>query len=1193
MRQRTLTESAGLVAVAYAPHLLSAPGRVSADSRLDLLVDPGAALARATDLWDPQVGAGTVPHQGLGYLVPTAPWFWLLDRLGCPDWLAQRLWWGTLTLVALLGARWLLARTGTGRTGAVVGALVYGLSPYQLAFTARMSVLLLPWAVLPWLVGLTMRATREGGWRAPAIAALVLVGAGGVNASSLLLVGLAPLIWVLLELVRRRGAPAVLAAAGRLLVLAAGVCTWWAVGLWLQGRYGLPVLQLTENARTVAEWSSPPEVLRGLGNWFFYGRDEVGWSLDQAQAYAEDRVVIAAGLLLTGIAVGGGLLVRWGHRAYYGLLVVAGTVVAVGAWPVGDGSLWARAWLRLSDTTSIGLALRNTPRAVPVVLLGLAGLLGGAIGALPRTRWRPVVLGAVGLLLAGTLLPVARHGTLTEGMLRDESLPAHWVDAAVALEAQGPETRILEIPGSAFAAYRWGTTITPLTPALVDRPFLAREVLPEGTPATANLLDAFDRRLQLRIAEPAALPAVARLLGVGTVVVRGDLEQSGRFDTPPIETVWDLLDPLPDGLDAGESFGDDEGSAPGQPAVGLYDVADPQPIVRTASADGGVVLAGDGDGIVDAAAAGLLDGRQVVRYSAALDDAALAAALDAGADLVVTDSNRRRIQTWFYALGDTKGPTEQAGEVAEEPSGYDFRLDLFPDRGDEARTVAVHRGGTVHGTGGRGAGAPEDRAARAVDGDPTTSWRVSGPGVVGQRLTVRYDAPVAAEAVEIAVTEAAPGARAITALRVALDGAAPVEVPVEPGHPEVAVPVPGGSVQELVVEIAAVSEGAPAPVGLREVTAGAGRILEVVRLPEDLLGRVGPSVDPALDLVMSRLRTGVPGRLDEEARLVRAVTLPAARSFGVTVLARPRSGPLDAAGEGCRTDLLEVGGQPVALRAVGERDGAVLLEACAPVSADAGELLVEARSGRDSGLDVDRVVLSSAPGGGPANLAARGGGGAGPALEVTSRGDQHVSATVEAGGAPFWFVLGESRSEGWVIAVDGGTAGPGQLVDGFANGWMITPDGDGPVRITARWTPQRWVSWGLAVSAVTVVLALVMVARTRGRQAADLADTPRLAWGEPAALDRRAAALLPVAVVAVVGAVVAPLDLLVLAVPASLLAALGWWGRLASAVVAGAALLGAEALDRPTLAWLAVLVLLAAVARDVVVARGARRALSG
>ena len=50
------------------------------------------------------------------------------------------------------------------------------------------------------------------------------------------------------------------------------------------------------------------------------------------------------------------------------------------------------------------------------------------------------------------------------------------------------------------------------------------------------------------------------------------------------------------------------------------------------------------EGIVDAAAAGLLDGRSLVLESGSLTDAQLRQQLRKRADLVLTDSNRRRNQ---------------------------------------------------------------------------------------------------------------------------------------------------------------------------------------------------------------------------------------------------------------------------------------------------------------------------------------------------------------------------------------------------------------------------------------------------------------------------------------------------------------------------------------------------------------------
>ena len=117
----------------------------------------------------------------IGYLWPAGPFYWFTEQL-LPTWVAQRLWLGTISLAAALGARWLFRTLGVSRAGAIAGALVYMLTPYQLAFSARISVLLLSWAGLPWLVGLAMRAARRGGWRYPALFALVILTIGSVNA---------------------------------------------------------------------------------------------------------------------------------------------------------------------------------------------------------------------------------------------------------------------------------------------------------------------------------------------------------------------------------------------------------------------------------------------------------------------------------------------------------------------------------------------------------------------------------------------------------------------------------------------------------------------------------------------------------------------------------------------------------------------------------------------------------------------------------------------------------------------------------------------------------------------------------------------------------------------------------------------------------------------------------------------------
>ena len=70
-------------------------------------------------------------------------------------------------------------------------------------------------------------------------------------------------------------------------------------------------------------------------------------------------------------------------------------------------------------------------------------------------------------------------------------------------------------------------------------------------------------------------------------------------------------------------------------------------------------MAGDGAGLVDAAGCGLIDGTELIRYSASLDPDEIEDALDDGAALLVTDSNRKRGERWT-TIRHTRGFTETA-----------------------------------------------------------------------------------------------------------------------------------------------------------------------------------------------------------------------------------------------------------------------------------------------------------------------------------------------------------------------------------------------------------------------------------------------------------------------------------------------------------------------------------------------------
>ncbi len=54
-------------ALSYIPLVLTHRGKVAADTKQYLFLDPGQLLSRAASMWDPNVGMGTVTHQNIGH----------------------------------------------------------------------------------------------------------------------------------------------------------------------------------------------------------------------------------------------------------------------------------------------------------------------------------------------------------------------------------------------------------------------------------------------------------------------------------------------------------------------------------------------------------------------------------------------------------------------------------------------------------------------------------------------------------------------------------------------------------------------------------------------------------------------------------------------------------------------------------------------------------------------------------------------------------------------------------------------------------------------------------------------------------------------------------------------------------------------------------------------------------------------
>ncbi len=980
---------AGILALlAYVPALASSPGRMPADTKLYLYLDPDRLISDAPWTFDGRQFAGWVPHQVIAYLWPQGPWFSLGAAAGVPDWITHRLWIGTLLFAAGAGVLWCGRRLGLGLGAAFAAACVYQFAPYVLPYVSRTSAMLLPWAGLGWIVGLTALAATRSKWRHAALCALVVASVGAVNATALLMVAPAPVLWLLVAALERRvGWIRAMTTAARIGVLSLVVSLWWIAAVVIQGRRGAEVLAYSESLESVSFTSTSTEVWRGLGYWLTYIRDPFAPTTTAATDHMLSGRLIAGGFVLLVIALLGVVLTRWRERRFAIALIVTGVVLGVGVHPLGDPSPLMDV-LAGDGETGLALALRSSTRAVPMLMLGLALSAGALVDALGSFRLvrritvRPFAMAGIALLALVNLPSITDHRLVDPALDRDQDVPAAWVEAAEALDEAPTGFRVLQLPGLEFGAFRWGYTVDPPLPGLTARPLVTRDLLPLGSPGAMDLLFAFEDRQQSGTADGDSVAPISRLLGVDTIWASGDVAYE-RFRSPRPEILSDFLASAA-GLGVAAAFGDpvpnvaewplvDEVSVSdprvGEPVppVELIPVDDPVGVIRVKDRE--VLVSGSGDGLVDAAAAGLIDGTELIRYTASLAPGEVPDAVAAAVEVVITDANRQRAHHWrssqdvvgFTEDGDPTTPDVLRRDVADQ------RLPVFETEQLANQTVAVQEGpvrATASAYGEPFAYRPEDRAVHAIDGDPTTAWVVGDHfDPVGERLLLETDEPV--DQMTLRQPLGAAEVRHIASVGIEADGRAVADVTLDersfsPAGQTIELPEPATSIA-VVIDSVVTPDATTRPfaaVGFAEVDVGLGPTVEVVRVPTDVVEALADAPQTAVSYVFSRLRTRPTDRwrADPEPTMVREFDVPDRRPVLPEVTVR-----LDQrASDQLLADLLGIAGPVASTRltgvasaagwAVADRDPATAW--ITPFSAAVGARLTVPTTGPVSALTV-------------------------------------------------------------------------------------------------------------------------------------------------------------------------------------------------------------------------------------------------
>lgn len=908
--------TAFLVALAF----VQRPGWTAADTKLDLVVDPGGFLQRATSLWDPLAAGGQLQNQAYGYFFPMGPFFWVGHSLGIPGWVVQRLWWALLLVLAYHGALLVLERLGIG-TGwsRVIGAFSYALAPRMLIGLGAISSEIWPMAVAPWVL-LPLLAVQPGRERAAALrSGLAILLLGAVNAVASLAVLVLPLWWI----VTRRGRVR-LVLLGWWSVAVVLATAWWIGPLVLLGRYSPPFLDWIEDGRVTTAVAGVTEALRGTTQWIatIGGEQNAVWPsgwvvLTSRNVILFGLVVVLAGLL--GIAAARG---PWTVFARGGLLI--GLVLVTFGHVRGVAAPWSGAEADLLD--GVLAPFRNTHKFEPVLrlplVLGVAHGLPLAVAWLRRQQapWPLIAPAVVVLALVGQTAVPALVGTIQRGPFLE--VPGAWEQAATWLDEHPDQGRTLLLPGGNAPGRLWGEPKDePLQP-IATQPWIVRDAVPLGSAAATRILG----QIEARVAQGRGGPELVSLLdtlAVTRVLLVGDHQRPGSRTTPPVVVRAALV---ASGARSVASFGDIVGGSTDVATASDWGLDRPVRELELFEVGTTTSIAPTTRTPVSAVAR-YAGGPEGVASLPVVGDSIFTAEPDlpgaAGGLTVTTDSLQRR-QSSFATSTDLYGPLLAAEQDYRSPRAvhdywpapltedYPGLTDQQTVRSDDGDARATASSTLAEPALGQGRELASD-AWRAFDTSGETGWRSAGYGARGQWVQVSWaEATQLPESLTLTLdTEVGADVAAVSVVTDAGSRRTPVTSPelaagdVDPARYTVAVDVPAGVTRSLRLVVEAVRDRLPT---VRVLDLGAGALPRVepwVRLPltepaPDLVGLEASTDDRSACYPLS---SGVLAcspdrrRVGEEATTMRRqLTVASGRSYAV-------SGTAVAAGTGA-DDLL-------------------------------------------------------------------------------------------------------------------------------------------------------------------------------------------------------------------------------------------------------------------------------------------------
>ena len=818
----------GAAAVTLIVSFAQSWGLVEDDTKLPLVMAPLDYIAQSFHIWNQQVFGGAAQQTGL--LFPMSLFFAVTDLLHVPTWCAERLWLALLLTVGFWGLVRVAEALGIGtRSGRVLGGVAYCVAPIVVTFADTsgdlLAIVLLPWMLLPLIVGSRQGSPRQAAARSGVAVALM----GGANAAVVFATLPVGLLW----LVTRAAGP----RRQKLIIwwlVALGLAVfWWLLSVWLEGKYGFNYLPFTETSVATTRTASAFEALRGASYWLDYYALKSpllpgAWTLVSAPFVIVGTAVVAA----LGLA---GLCRRIPERLFLISCLTLGVVVISVGYAGPLGGPFAPSVQHLLQT--VLAPLRNVSKFSPDVALPLAlGLawcvsvpvsridrrrpftnVEGTSSKLAPTAPRSLVMLRVVAVVAVVLAaaPFWQQNLYRSGGFT--AIPSYWTQVGNWLDGHQGHDNAMLVPGAAIAGYSWGTPGDEPLQFLSDTSVESRNLVPIGSEGYIQMLDAVETVLDNGITTPGLAEYLSRG-GIRYVIERNDLNWRADGAPPPAQ-VHQVLSTT-NGLKEVAAFGPVLGltqvtntvlpvygstSAIPLKAAEIFEVKPQSEIVRTYPVSDPVVVSGDVGSLLPLAGAGLLTGRASVLSG----DPQAQVGGAPGATWAITDGNQLRY-TQFGSIRNNNSYLLAPGQVLgnappEVPKTFQvvsgLRHETVSDPVGAASVSASSFSSSLL------LEEPNEGPAAAFDNDPSSAWVADALNrSVGQWIAITFRHKIPMSSIVLTPLRGNRYQPEITSVTISTDhGSVVRSVPVNSAS--VRLSVPRGSSRYLRITIDAVTGG--------------------------------------------------------------------------------------------------------------------------------------------------------------------------------------------------------------------------------------------------------------------------------------------------------------------------------------------------------------------------------------------------